>query len=49
MEAQKWFNTCTIMSLGATKTNGWLHRDTSSTMVLVKHYTNKVNLNEICW
>jgi len=47
MEAQKWFNTCTIMSLGVTKANGWLHRDTYSMMVQVKHYTNRVNLNEI--
>jgi len=47
MEEQKWFNTCTTMSLGVTKANGWLHGDTSSMMVQVKHYTNRVNLNEI--
>ena len=35
------------MSLGATKVNGWLQGDTSSMMVLVKHYTNRMELNEI--
>jgi len=36
---KKWFNPCTIMSLGATKVNGWLQAqgDTSGMMVLVKH------------
>jgi len=46
-KCKKWFNSCTIMSLGATKVNGWLQGDTSSMMVLVKHCTNRVKLNDI--
>ena len=26
---KKWFNLCTMMSLGATKVNGWLQGDAS--------------------
>ena len=39
---KKWLNPCIIMRLGATKVNGWLEGNTSTIVVLVEQYTNRM-------